>query len=100
LGFRSLGRTLIASLIALVVGGGLFVLQGPPSLNPLVIFNGFAQVLPVSIAELVVCWAVIGGSFEALAKPKGKVLAVIVGIVAANFLFGVYPLTRPGWSSS
>lgn len=90
LGFRSLQRTIIAGLIGFVVGGGLFLLQGPPSLNPLVLFNGFAQVLPVSIAEVVVCWAVIGGSFEAWSKSKGKVVGVIVGIVAANFLFGVY----------
>jgi hypothetical protein len=90
LGFRSLKRTIIAGLIALAVGGGLFLLQNSASRNPLVLFNGFAQVLPVSIAEVVVCWAVIGGSFEALGKPKGKVIGVITGIVAATFLFGVY----------
>lgn len=90
LGFQPLKRTIIAGLIAVAAGGGLFLLQNPPSLNPLVLFNGFAQVLPVSIAEVVVCWAVIGGSFEAWAKPKGKVVGMIVGIVAANFLFGVY----------
>jgi hypothetical protein len=90
LGFRSLKRTVIAGLIALAVGGGLFLLQGPPSLNPLVLFNGFAQVLPVSIAEVVVCWALIGGSFEAWSQAKGKVVGLIVGIVAANFLFGLY----------
>ena len=90
LGFRSLKRAAVAGLVALAVGGGLFLLQGPPSLNPLVLFNGFAQVLPVSIAEVVVCWAVVGGSFEAWSQSKGKVVGVIVGIVAANFLFGVY----------
>jgi hypothetical protein len=89
LGFRSLKRTLIAGLIALAIGGGLFWLQNPPR-NLLVLLNGFAQVLPVSIAEVVVCWAVIGGSFEAWTKSKGKVIGVIVGIVAANFLFGIY----------
>ena len=90
LGFRSMKRTVIAVLVAFAVGGGLFLAQGPPSTDPLVLLNGFAQVLPVSIAEVVVCWAVIGGSFEAWGKAKGKVVGVIVGIVAANFLFGVY----------
>jgi hypothetical protein len=90
LGFRSLNRTIIAGLIALVVGGGLFLLQNPLPHTPLVLFNGFAQVLPVSIAEVVVCWAVIGSSFEAWAQSKGKVIGVIVGIVAADFLFGIY----------
>jgi membrane protease YdiL (CAAX protease family) len=90
LGFRSLKRTSIALLIAFAVGGGLFLLQSLPSTDPLVLFNGFAQVLPVSIAEVVVCWAVIGGSFEAWAQSKGKVTGIIGGIVAANFLFGLY----------
>jgi hypothetical protein len=90
LGFRSLKRTVIAVLIAFAAGGGLFLLQNPPSLNPLVLFNGFAQVLPVSIAEVVVCWAVIGGGFEAWGRSKGNVIGIIVGIVAANFLFGIY----------
>jgi hypothetical protein len=96
LGFRSLKRTVFAGLIALAAGGGLFLLQGPPSLNPLVLFNGFAQVLPVSIAEVVVCWALIGGSFEAWSQSKGKIVGVIVGIVAANFLFGVYHYAHSG----
>lgn len=90
LGFRSLDRSLIACFIALVTGLGLFLLQGPPALDPLVIFNGFALVLPVSIAEIVVCWAVIGGTFEAWAKSKGKIIGVIVGIVASDLLFGFY----------
>jgi hypothetical protein len=90
LGFRSLKRTIVAGLIAFAVGGGLFLLQNPPSRNPLVLFNGFAQVLPVSIAEVVVCWAVIGGSFEAWGRSKGKAIGIIVGIVAADFLFGIY----------
>lgn len=89
LGFRSLKRTVIAGLLALVVGGGLFLLQSPTR-NPLLLFNGFAQVLPVSIAEVMVCWAVIGGSFEAWSQSKGKVVGMVVGIVAANFLFGIY----------
>ncbi len=90
MGFRSGKRTIIAVVLAVVAGGGLFLLQGPPSLNPLVLFNGLAQVLPVSMAEILVCWAVIGISFETWGKSKGKVVGVIVGIVAANFLFGVY----------
>lgn len=89
-GFRSLRRTLVVAVIGAVLGFGLLLQSQPASLDPLVLFNGFAQVLPVSIAEVVVCWAVIGGSFEAWAKSKGKVIGVIVGIMAANFLFGVY----------
>lgn len=90
LGFRGLRRTLIASLLALLSGGGLFLLQGAPTLNPLVLLNGFTLVLPVSIAEVIVCWALIGGSFEKWGQSKGKIAGIISGIVASDLLFGVY----------
>jgi hypothetical protein len=44
----------------------------------------------VSIAEVVVCWALVGASFEALTKPKGKLVAMPVGIITATLLFAVY----------
>jgi hypothetical protein len=90
LGFRRFKRTFVAGLIALAVGGGLFLLQNPPSLNPLALLNGFAQVLPVSIAEVVVCWAVIGGSFEAWQQ---------IFCLAFTTMLIARPLTRHGWSS-
>jgi hypothetical protein len=47
------------------------------------------QVLPVSIAEVMVCWALIGSSFESLAKnnTKKRFVSVIVGAIAASVLF-------------
>jgi hypothetical protein len=59
-----------AAIIASAAVGGLalFMLQNPRTLEPLVVFNAFMQVLPVSIAEVMVCWALIGASFESLAK--------------------------------
>jgi hypothetical protein len=49
--------------------------------------------LPVSIAEVMVCWALVGSSFESLAKNNNKgriVSSVIIGGVAASVLFEVY----------
>ena len=50
------------------------------------------QVLPVSIAEVMVCWALIGSCFESIAKNnnKRKIISVITGAVAALVLFGMY----------
>jgi hypothetical protein len=89
-GFRSLRHALVSAVIAGVVGFVLFIVQNPPSLNPVVIMNIYAQVLTVSVAEVVVCWAVIGASFESLARNKGKVISLLVGILAASFSFGIY----------
>lgn len=83
-----------ASIIASATGGGLalFMLENPRTTEPIVVFNAFMQVLPVSIAEVLVCWALIGPSFESLAKNinKGRIVSFIVGAIAASVLFGVY----------
>src|SRR5215213_1891643 len=68
-----------------VSGLTLFVLQNPRTLEPLIVFNVFMQALPVSIAEVMVCWALIGSSFESVARNNNNnnkrriVSSVIVG---------------------
>jgi len=116
LGFQSVNRRFWVVIgIASVIGFAFFIIQGPVSLNPIVISNVFAQTLPTSIAELVVCWVVVGASFECLLltsckcnnefRPKEKATtftAMIVGGVVATVLFGVYhfahspPLSNAG----
>lgn len=94
----SKSRLRTAAIIASAAAGGLalFMLQNPRTTEPIVVFNAFMQVLPVSIAEVMVCWALIGSSFESLARNKNKnkrgriASSVLVGAVAASVLFGVY----------
>ena len=88
-------RPRTAAIITLGAAGGLilFLLQNPRTTEPIVVFNVFMQALPVSIAEVMVCWALIGSSFESLAKNKSsrkKIISAIAGAVAASVLFGVY----------
>jgi hypothetical protein len=87
-------RIRTAAVIASAAAGGLalFMLQNPRTLEPIVVFNVFMQALPVSIAEVMICWALIGSSFESIAKNnnKRKIISVIVGAIAASVLFGVY----------
>jgi len=90
IGFRSVGRILITVVIAVVIGVVYVSLMRPASVPLLVIINGYAQVLPVSIAEIVVCWALVGATFESLTKSKGRVASLLVGIVAATVFFSVY----------
>jgi hypothetical protein len=86
-----------AVIVAAGVGGlAIFLLQNPASTHPIVVFSVYMQVLPLSIAEVVVCWAVIGTSFESLAKRKvsknnnNKAISIVIGAVVASVLFGVY----------
>lgn len=90
LGFRSIRHTFIAVVISGLLGFSIFIVMNPPSLNPIVILNIFAQVLPVSLAEVVVCWAVIGANFGSLAQKRGRIVSLLAGILAADILFGFY----------
>ena len=91
LGFQSLVRTIGTVAIAGVLGLAVYLAQQPSSTNPVVVVNAFAQVLPVSIAEVVVCWVVVGGSMAALLRRRtGRWVADGVALVVAGVLFGVY----------
>lgn len=89
-GFRSPLRTALATALGAGAAAAIFLAQGPRSLEPLVVFNVFAQVLPTSVAEIMICWAVVGLTAHRLAAPKGRVPALSVGIVVAAVTFGVY----------
>ena len=56
-------RRLPHALASIMVGGLLgfvfYAVQGPPTFDPVVIANAFAQVLVVSAAEILVCWALV-----------------------------------------
>jgi hypothetical protein len=80
LGFQQVNRRFIIVLvISSLLGFGLFLFQRPVSLNPIIISNVFAQTLPVSIAEVVVCWVIVGASFESLLLLSSKSRPVLNG---------------------
>jgi hypothetical protein len=89
-GFQPLKRTLIAVVIAFMLGVIVLVLQHPVSLDPIIVLNVYAQVLTVTIAEIAVCWIVVGSTTEGLLSRKGKVIALVCGILLSSILFGVY----------
>jgi hypothetical protein len=90
-GFRGLGHVAIAVVIGVVIGFAFYALQGAPSWNPVVIINAYAQALVVSIAEVLVCWAVIGSVSQALLQQdRGRWVSLILAAIIASVLFGVY----------
>jgi hypothetical protein len=89
-GFAAPLRTAISAVAGLALGLGAYLLQGAPSLHPVVILNAFSQVFVVSAAEVVVCWCVVGAATEAaVGRERGVVAPAIAGAVAA-VLFGLY----------
>lgn len=100
MGFRSISHIFFTVLIGGILGFLFYVIQKPPFMNPIVITNAFAQVLTVSIAEVVVCWAIVGSSFESLFKEKGTLVSLVVAIISASILFGIYHFSHsPPFSS-
>lgn len=76
--------------VAFVLGLAFYILQGAPSLEPVVLLNAFSQALVVSAAEVVVCWAVVGATVQALLAPRGRVISTVGAALAASVLFGLY----------
>jgi hypothetical protein len=89
-GFSRGGHAVAASGVGAGLGLMLYGLQGPPTWHPLVLLNGVAQVWPVSVAEVLVCWAVVGVVCEARLRARGAPAATVMASVAASALFGGY----------
>jgi hypothetical protein len=91
LGLGSWRHTLLGSAAGSVAGLALYLAQGPPTTDPVVLTNAFAQVLPVSIAEIVVCWLLVGGSVEAALRGRvPDTAARAAALLVASVCFGAY----------
>jgi hypothetical protein len=89
-GFRGLRHAAVAVVVGVVLGFVIYAIQGALSFNPVVILNAYAQVLVVSVAEVLVCWAVVGSVSESLLQDRGRWVSAILAAVISSVLFGVY----------
>lgn len=106
-GFRNFWHTIGSVGAGLAVGFAIYALQPSPVWHPMVLVNGFAQVLVVSTAEVLVCWAAAGGlSYVLLLQRFGPRVAYTGAAVIASVLFGLYhfahspPSASPEWYCS
>lgn len=89
-GFGQFTPSAVRLAIAFGLGLAFYMLQGAPSLDPVILLNAFSQVLVVSAAEVVVCWAVVGTTVKALLEPRGRAVSTVGAALAASVLFGLY----------
>ena len=89
-GFGANSASPVRIAVAFALGLAFYWVQGAPSLDPVVLLNAFAQVFVVSVAEAVVCWALIGAVTEAFLSARGRAVALVGSAVAASVLFGLY----------
>jgi hypothetical protein len=101
-GFRTGRRTLLSIVAAAALGTGAYAAQSPPPRPLAVLINGFSQVLAVSAAEVIVCWALTTAAIAAARPSISAGRARALAIVPASVLFGVYhvghsaPFNTPG----
>lgn len=89
-GFRGLRHAAVTVVVGVVLGLAFYALQGAPSWNPMVLINAYAQVLVTSIAEILVCWAVVGSVSQAVLRDRGRWVSMMLAAIIASVLFGVY----------
>src|SRR5690606_14032587 len=89
-GCGSWRRSAAAVIIGFVFGLGFYTVAGGATSDPVVIANAFAQVLVVSAAEVLVCWAAVAATIEAVLRDSNRWLAIAAGAVIGSLLFGLY----------
>lgn len=90
-GLRSPGRTAFSVALGLTVGFVAFVLQQPVTLAPTVIGNAFAQVWVVSVAEVLVCWVVLGKAVEtSMIAAQSRLSPILAAWIVSAVAFGAY----------
>lgn len=89
-GFSARGRTALSVAGAAIVGYALFAIAQAEPVHPLVTLNSFAQVWVVSVAEIVVCWGLVGATLYVALRRWSRASAYAIAAVTASVLFGVY----------
>lgn len=89
-GFSGIGRTLLSVAAGGLAGYALFHLSLSEPVHPLIVLNSFAQVWVVTAAEIIVCWALVGGTLHVALRPWNRIGAILVAAAVASVLFGVY----------
>ncbi len=90
LGFGRPRRAAVGIFAALVAGCAVHAVQGATTVEPIVMLNAFAQVLVVSIAEVLVCWVVPLGASGVPGSPHHRDQQLLVPLVVSAILFGAY----------
>ena len=93
-GFQTATHALIAVLVGTGLGLAGYLIQKPPTRHPTIVLNGFAQVLTVSLAEVMVCWAVVGTVTEAVLQARGFPYPTVVAALVASVVFGIYHIAH------
>jgi hypothetical protein len=88
-GFGGLRRTALGVAAGFAVGFGFVTAQAGP-VHYLFLVNTFAQTWVVSIAEILVCWALVASLGFEVVRLRSRAAAYAVAVFLASALFGLY----------
>jgi hypothetical protein len=89
-GFSGAARTAASLGLGAVAGYALFAASQKAPAHPLVVANAFAQVWVVSVAEVLVCWGLVGAALAMALRSWSRAAAPPVAALLASILFGAY----------
>lgn len=86
-GLTGSGRLIFGIAVGLGLGLVFFFVQSFSSRHPVLILNAYSQVLVVSMAEVIVCWVLVGGS---IANINPHPFYIIMAVIVSALVFGLY----------
>jgi|GEM_PF-424583 len=89
-GFNTPAHILTMSAIGFLLGVVFLILQRPGVKHPMVLLNIYIQTWTVSVAEIMICWVLIGSYAEALFSSRTIPVAILPAVVLSTILFGLY----------
>jgi hypothetical protein len=101
IGFRSLRRTVLFSVLTALSGYLYLVTFTPFGTRRSALFGMFLFILPLAVAEVVTCWVLVGTHVQAYLRKGSTAASITLGVVLTAFLFGISfaahssPLSQP-----
>jgi hypothetical protein len=89
LGFRSLVRTIPATVLACIALYGCILLSGMPGPDRAAFAQVFLLLLPTGISAAMICWVTAGTHVQALVRNGGAAISIPVGVVVTGILFAL-----------
>ena len=89
LGFRSLRRTVLMTVLTLLIIWMSVVLQNPFGTDRAAFLVTFLLLLPTGIASALICCILAGTHLQALVRSRGVVVAISAGSIVSGLLFGM-----------
>ncbi len=102
IGFRSLRRTVLTTLLTGVVICGIMILFNPFGTDRIAFINAFILLLPTAITSVMMCWVLLGTHVQAFVRRGGALVSLTSGIAVTTVLYSITtfaylpPLVRAG----